>query len=535
MSVLPILAYNLLALFIWSIIGYVISVFRKRADVADMFWGLGFILVGWLSYLLTENSTYHGIIVNILVTLWGVRLFLHIYYRHKSEEEDFRYQRMKEKWNTFFYIHLYAKVFLLQSLILFVVALPIMWLQLVSGEPKPFLFQIGILFWFIGFIYETIADYQLLIHKRQGKKELLTSGLWSESRHPNYFGEIVIWWAIFVMAASLMHGFALAISPLLITWLIIRVSGIAPVEKRWEDKEGFETYKQKTPMLIPNWFLNGFLFFIGGSLTVYCGIDEQYFLMWLFYVVTCLVLVFTFYKRDQKSFAVFFPLFKMSFATGLAIYLIAFATPFHDYFPFYMIMLYTLLSLVLNSTLASVNKHWIVSLVFSWALSLFTCFALINTHESYTPYILSIFYGLWLFFLFVYNKTLIRIYNHFTNKEFLDTELTVYFDDQCPICSKEMNGLKNKEHVGKIIYEPIESEDSLIKRTQSFTFKQAMQKIHAEDENGKVYKGIDALAMVYAKTNLLFLAIFLEAPFYHFFMRGIYAVWAKLRPKSTKK
>ena len=176
-----ILTASLLILYmsIWA----VIAICKKRSDIADIAWGGGFLLIAWSAFFLS-NRSWQALIVNLCISIWGIRLSWHIAQRHRKREEDFRYQIMKKTWKNHQKLQVFFKVFCLQGVILYVLALPIIWIQ-VHGHILQTLSLISCLFlWLCGFVLETLADYQLMKFKNNldHKGKLYQKGLWSYSR-----------------------------------------------------------------------------------------------------------------------------------------------------------------------------------------------------------------------------------------------------------------------------------------------------------------------------------------------------------------
>lgn len=231
----------------------IFSIRKKRSDLADVAWGLGFILVAWTSYFLS-GTTFFGYIINFLITIWGIRLGIHIYLRNRNRPEDFRYQQIQRNWNKYYKLRIFFQIYMLQGCLLFFIAMPIVWIHTHQQNTCWALLFLSLPVWLIGFLLETISDYQLLnfmkIPKNKGK--ILITGVWQYVRHPNYLGEILQWWAIWLIAISIPYGWALIGSPILITYLIIKVTGIPPLEEKMKNKPGFEAYAKNTPMILPN-------------------------------------------------------------------------------------------------------------------------------------------------------------------------------------------------------------------------------------------------------------------------------------------
>jgi steroid 5-alpha reductase family enzyme len=242
----------LLVLFVYSAAWFVISLIVKRNDIADIAWGLGFCLV-CVYLFLTQPRQVISSVLYILVTIWGLRLSLHIYQRSRNKPEDFRYRQWREDWGKTFFWRSYLQVYLLQAFFLLVISSPIMLASVSSSIAWSWFSSIGIGVWLLGFFFQTVADYQLsvFVRQRKDKSEIMQSGLWKYSRHPNYFGEILMWWGIFIIVLPLRFGVFFIISPLTLSFLLIFVSGIPMLEKKYEGNAAFQAYKKRTPALLP--------------------------------------------------------------------------------------------------------------------------------------------------------------------------------------------------------------------------------------------------------------------------------------------
>ena len=234
---------------VYMTFGYILSLILKDNSIADVMWGLGFILIAYFTLIRTDLYTTGQILVTGLVTIWGVRLSLHIWARKRGE--DPRYKKWRKEWK-FFKIRSFLQVWMLQGLFMLLIATSIIFVNTSTIEITEIFMYSGALVWLIGFLFEAIGDAQLkefLARKR--RKKLMTEGLWKYTRHPNYFGEAVQWWGIFIIAASTTLW--AIISPLVITFLLRFVSGVPLTEKRFEKREGWDEYKKKTNAFIP-WF-----------------------------------------------------------------------------------------------------------------------------------------------------------------------------------------------------------------------------------------------------------------------------------------
>lgn len=243
----------LLTLFVFVNFWFVVSLVRKRNDGADIAWGLGFVLLTWVALFLGDTTGERQVLVTALVTLWGLRLAWHIFRRNKNREEDYRYKAWREEWGRWFIVRSYFQVYILQGVLLFLVMLPVLYIQKESYTALGLLDLLGVLIWGIGFYFEARGDAELrrFIRSDENKGKILQTGLWAYSRHPNYFGEVVMWWGVWIIALSVSGSFWTIIGPLTITVLILFVSGIPMLEKHYTGNQEFEDYKKRTSVFFP--------------------------------------------------------------------------------------------------------------------------------------------------------------------------------------------------------------------------------------------------------------------------------------------
>jgi steroid 5-alpha reductase family enzyme len=206
-----------------------------------------------VSFFIAGGFGMRGALVGALVSIWGLRLSLHIYNRNKNKVEDYRYLAWRKQWGKWFYIRSYFQVYLLQGIFLFLIVSPVLLINKSAGPPLGLFDIIGILVWFVGFYFEAVGDAQLtrFIKDPANKGKLMQNGLWAYTRHPNYFGEVTQWWGIWIMALSVSGGWPGIIGPVTITFLILKVSGIPMLEKKMEENPDFAKYKLKTSIFIP--------------------------------------------------------------------------------------------------------------------------------------------------------------------------------------------------------------------------------------------------------------------------------------------
>ena len=231
---------------------YGMAQYVQRYDVVDTAWGLGFIVVAWVSLVLRSNFGALQIVSALLVTAWGIRLTAHIADRNwRKSEDDHRYQELRRKWGSAEY-KTYTNIFLLQGLLLMLVSLPMIAIAFSHHGPNA-LGYAGWIFWLGGIMFEAIADRQLktfLYRRPKNSHAIMDKGLWQYSRHPNYFGEIVTWCGAALVAVSVGGWWGIA-GALVITVLIIKVSGIPPLEKRYENDSRYAAYRGRVSVLVP--------------------------------------------------------------------------------------------------------------------------------------------------------------------------------------------------------------------------------------------------------------------------------------------
>jgi steroid 5-alpha reductase family enzyme len=233
---------------------FVVALVRKDNSVADIAWGLGFVLVATLTFLRRGDAAARPVLVTALVSVWGLRLAAHILLRNRKKGEDPRYAEWRRKWGRSFLWRSYLQVFLLQGFFLLVISLPVVLVNgAAGGRPLGPLDAAGTAVWIAGFLFEAVGDAQLARFKRDpaNRGRIMTRGLWRYTRHPNYFGESLMWWGLFVLALSAPHGWVAAASPLLITFLLVRVSGIPLLEKKYAGNGEFQAYARTTNTFVP--------------------------------------------------------------------------------------------------------------------------------------------------------------------------------------------------------------------------------------------------------------------------------------------
>lgn len=244
-------------LFVMGYMGgwFLLSLILRRNDIADIAWGLGFIATAVFLGTKTGNWHDHTMVVMGLTSLWGLRLAIHIFGRNRKKAEDFRYQKWREEWGKWWVLRSLFQVWLLQGVFMWLISFSTIIAFTAESGTFSWLNWVGIVVWLIGFYFEAVGDWQLGQHIRrpENKGVLMTKGLWQYTRHPNYFGEVTQWWGIWLTVVGLPWSWVAVISPLTISWLILKVSGIPMLEKKYQGRTDFEAYAKVTNAFFP-WF-----------------------------------------------------------------------------------------------------------------------------------------------------------------------------------------------------------------------------------------------------------------------------------------
>jgi steroid 5-alpha reductase family enzyme len=240
-------------IFLYAVAWFAVALVKKRNDVADIAWGGGFVVAAITAYGAGGTGLFRSILVLALVVIWGVRLVLHIGIRNQGKTEDPRYKAWRKEWGDSFFIRTFFQVFLLQGILLLVVSLPVTYAIVHESGQLNLLDLLGCLVWLLGFTFEAVGDFQLLQFKKDpaNKGKIMTSGLWRFTRHPNYFGEVTLWWGIFLICLSVQGSWWTIIGPVTITYLILKVSGTPMLERLYADNPEYAEYIRNTSSFIP--------------------------------------------------------------------------------------------------------------------------------------------------------------------------------------------------------------------------------------------------------------------------------------------
>lgn len=246
------------------LVGYSLSRIFKRNDVADVLWGLGFILITAINLNSVETIGFRTKLMVSLLLLWSLRLSLYLGFRSFRKTEDIRYLKWRLEWGDREPLMAFLKVFVLQGLVMLIVSFPLAAIIHDSDRALGPLDFAATMITLLGIAIESVADWELASFKNNtiNKGRILTSGLWGLCRHPNYFGEALVWWGFGLLALGTAFGAWTLASPILITYLLMKVSGVPMLERRMRaENSDFEKYVRNTPAMIP-WTLHQFSTFV---------------------------------------------------------------------------------------------------------------------------------------------------------------------------------------------------------------------------------------------------------------------------------
>jgi len=241
----------------WMLLFWLCSVPVRNVAIVDIAWGLGFVLVAIVSALLPSSESVNQWLMPVMVAIWGCSLSGYLAWRNYGKPEDKRYRAMRDhRGKAFVYSSLWI-VFGLQTVLLWILALPVQ-MGIFQTDPGWHLFHlVGIILWLVGFLFETIGDYQLarFLCDPDSRGKVMDRGLWKYTRHPNYFGDFLVWWGIyFVSLAGAAGNWWTVIGPLLISFLLMRISGVPMLEQNLRlSRPGYAEYARSTNSFFPWW------------------------------------------------------------------------------------------------------------------------------------------------------------------------------------------------------------------------------------------------------------------------------------------
>jgi steroid 5-alpha reductase family enzyme len=234
---------------------WLLSLALRDVSIVDIWWGPGFAWLTMVAFTISGDPTPRDALLLALVSLWGLRLGAYLLWRNWGQGEDARYARMRRHHGARFPLVSLATVFGLQAVLQWFVSLPLQIAQLAPGtRPLGALDALGVALFAAGLFFETVGDAQLARFKADpaNRGRVMDRGLWRYTRHPNYFGDCLVWWGLFAIAAATPAGWLTVASPLLMTFLLLRVSGVALLERSLvRTRPAYRDYIERTSAFLP--------------------------------------------------------------------------------------------------------------------------------------------------------------------------------------------------------------------------------------------------------------------------------------------
>lgn len=244
----------ILVIFIYMTVLFGIAQWLKNNAIVDIGWPFGFVIIAISSLILTQNVSFTAFVTTSLIALWGARLGVYLWMRAYGKPEDFRYANFRKQWGKNVVVIAFFRVFMLQGTVMLIVAYPIIVSAANSTEDHHLLFTIiGTLVWIVGYFFQVIGDAQLARFKknRKSKEDVLRTGLWAYTRHPNYFGEACMWWGLAIIVLPVKLGFIALFTAFIMNVFLLKISGVPFLDRRYAQNSDYQQYKQTTNRFIP--------------------------------------------------------------------------------------------------------------------------------------------------------------------------------------------------------------------------------------------------------------------------------------------
>lgn len=248
----PIFIHGLLLTLVYLTTMFLIIEIKKDPSIGNFTWGGMVMLIALYTFFTTSFYGSRQILATMLILIWGLRLALYAYMRyHKGA--DPRFVAWQQQKGFVAHIFDFGWIFILNGFMGSVMSVIIITINTQMSGPLNWLDAVALCWWIIGFCFESISDFQLFIFKEDpmNYNRILTTGLWRYSRHPNYFGEIVMWWSMYLIALSVPYGYLTIVTPSAITISLLFVTGIPWLEKAMANNPDYQEYKKRTSTLIP--------------------------------------------------------------------------------------------------------------------------------------------------------------------------------------------------------------------------------------------------------------------------------------------
>ncbi len=243
------------AVFVYMLAFWLVSLALRNVSIVDVGWGLGFVLATWVARAAGDAGGARSMLQALMVTLWGLRLALYLLSRNWGQPEDYRYAAMRRRVGPSYAYSSIVRVFGLQAVLMLVVSLPVLVVQGTrQTTPLGLLDAVAVVMFCTGFYFEAVGDRQLANFKANAGNsgKVLDHGVWAWTRHPNYFGDALQWWAFGLFALAVPGAAWSLIGPAFMTFLLLRVSGVRLLERGLRKrKPGYDAYAARTPAFIP--------------------------------------------------------------------------------------------------------------------------------------------------------------------------------------------------------------------------------------------------------------------------------------------
>jgi steroid 5-alpha reductase family enzyme len=232
---------------------WLLSLRLRDSSIVDIFWGAGFVIIAWVTRASATGASARSALLLALVTLWGLRLAAYLAYRNIGKGEDPRYVAMRARHGDKWPLRSLFIVFALQGALMWIISLPV---QATLRSPLPEalgpLDALGALLALAGVFFEGVGDLQLARFKRDpdNRGKVMDRGLWRYTRHPNYFGDFLVWWGLYALALASGNPWTV-IGPALMSFLLLRVSGVTLLEKSMRKRPGYDEYVRRTSAFFP--------------------------------------------------------------------------------------------------------------------------------------------------------------------------------------------------------------------------------------------------------------------------------------------
>jgi len=256
MALLQVWLAGLAAASVLMVVMWVASVSTRDASLVDRVWGLAFVVLAWTYAVVADVWSDRTVLALVLVSVWGLRLSLFITWRNWGHGEDARYAAMRARRPDSFTSRSLVSVFLLQAVLAWLVSVPLLAATAIASGRLGWIDALAVIVWLVGFTFEAGGDAQLarFLADPGNAGRVMDQGLWRYTRHPNYFGDTAVWWSFMLLALAVGAWWGAA-GTLLMTFLIVKVSGVALTDRRMgrqgSTREGYDEYVRRTNAFIP--------------------------------------------------------------------------------------------------------------------------------------------------------------------------------------------------------------------------------------------------------------------------------------------